>query len=183
MSQTGDASGLGTWVPKFESWKETAMPLLSKGKAKEAFSTYPWVTTEGDPFARLAGPASESRFALITTGGYSIDGVHTPFTGLPNLANEVPEVHTVPLDVDRSKLGINHHGYDHRFAKEDINVNLPLDRLVELQKAGEIGSVAKDTFVLMGLIPDVAPLLTDTLPQLIERLRADAVDAVLLVPS
>jgi len=99
------------------------------------------------------------------------------------LANEVPEVHTVPLGVDRTKLGINHHGYDHRFAKEDINVNLPLDRLVELQKAGEIGSVAEDTFVLMGLIPDVAPLLTDTLPQLIERLRANAVDAVLLVPS
>ena len=183
MSQTGDASGLGTWVPKFESWKETAMPLLSKGKAKEAFSTYPWVTTEGDPFARLAGPASESRFALITTGGYSIDGVHTPFTGLPNLANEVPEVHTVPLDVDRSKLGINHHGYDHRFAKEDINVNLPLDRLVELQKAGEIGSVAEGHLRSDGTDSRRRAAPDRYAPAAHRAAARRRVDAVLLVPS
>ncbi len=28
--------------------------------------------------------------------------------------------------------------YDHRFAEEDINVNLPFDRLAELVEAGEI---------------------------------------------
>ena len=178
-----ETAALDAWVPKYQSWTKTALPLLAKGNAKEAFSTYPWFTTEGDPFARLSKPAKDSRFALLTTGGYSIEGVHQPFTGLPNLKGEVPEVHAVPLDVDRTKLTINHKGYDHRFAKEDINVNLPLDRLVEMEKDGEIGSIAKETYVLMGLIPDVAPLLRETLPQIVERLKAESVDAALLVPS
>jgi len=178
-----DAAGLDVWAPKFESWKAMALPLLAKGQAKEAFGKYPWYTTEGDPFSRLSKPASETRFALITTGGYSLDGAHQPFTGLPNLRSEVPEIHTVPLDVDKSKLSINHMGYDHRFAKEDVNVNLPLDRLVEMEKAGEIGSIAKDTYVLMGLIPDVAPMLRETIPQLLERFPSDSVEAALLVPS
>ena len=85
--------------------------------------------------------------------------------------------------MDRQKLGIKHHGYDHRFAKEDINVNLPLDRLSELASAGEIGSVSDDTEVLMGLIPNVVPLVRETIPQLVEKLRSDSVDAALLVPS
>jgi len=178
-----DAANLDAWAPKFEEWKVFAMPLLAKGQAKEAFSKYPWYTTEGDPFTRLSKPTKEARFALVTTGGYSVEGVHEPFTGLPDFSDAPPSVHTIPLDVDRSKLGINHHGYDHRFAKEDINVNLPLDRLNELVAAGEIGSVSNDTEVLMGLIPNVAPLVRETIPALVEKFRSDAVDAALLVPS
>ncbi len=160
-----------------------ALPRLAEGKAKEAFSKYPWFTTEGEPFARLAKPAKESRFALITTGGYSIEGVHEPFTGMPDFGDAAPLVHTVPLDVDRSKLGIKHMGYDHRFAKEDINVNLPLDRLSELEKAGEIGAISSDTEGVMGLIPNVVPLVEQTIPALVEKLRSDSVEAALLVPS
>lgn len=178
-----DAATLDAWVPKFEAWKAFAIPLFGEGKPKEAFSKYPWFTTEGEPFARLAKPAKESRFALITTGGYSIEGVHEPFTGLPDFGDAAPQLHTIPLDVDRSKLGINHHGYDHRFAKQDINVNLPLDRLRELEAAGEIGAIAHDTEVLMGLVPNVAPLIKETIPALVEKFRGGAVDAALLVPS
>ena len=178
-----DASALDVWAPKFDEWKTFAMPLFAKGEAKQAFSKYPWLTTEGDPFARLAKPAAETRFALITTGGYSIEGVQEPFTGLPDFSDAPPPVHSIPLDVDRSKLGIKHVGYDHRFAKEDINVNLPLDRLSELVAAGEIGSVAQDTEVLMGLIPNVVPLVRETIPQLVEKLHSDSVEAALLVPS
>ena len=178
-----DQTTLGAWQPKFQEWTAMALPLLAKGKAKEAFSKYPWFTTEGEPFARLAKPAKESRFALITTGGYSIEGVHEPFTGMPDFSDATPLVHTVPVDVDRSKLGIKHMGYDHRFAKEDINVNLPLDRLSELEKAGEIGKIIGDTEVVMGLIPNVTPLVEQTIPALVEKFRSDSVEAALLVPS
>ena len=178
-----DVAGLDAWASKFQEWQAFAMPLFAKGKAKEAFAKYPWYTTEGEPFAKLAKPASETRFALITTGGYSVEGVHEPFTGLPDFSDAEPAVHTIPTDVDRSKLVIHHHGYDHRFAKEDINVNLPLDRLTELEKEGEIGSIAGDTEVLMGLIPNVAPLVRQTIPALVDKFRSDGVEAALLVPS
>jgi D-proline reductase (dithiol) PrdB len=95
----------------------------------------------------------------------------------------VPEIRWIPLDVDRSKLRIDHVGYDHRFAEEDINVNLPFDRLSELVEQGEIGSIARETPVLMGLQPNVAPLIRDTIPELVARFQADSVEAALLVPS
>jgi D-proline reductase (dithiol) PrdB len=179
----GDAAALGEWIPKFEAWKEKALPMFSEGKAKEAFGTYPWFTTTGEPFARLARPAQETRFGLVTTGGYSIEGEQEPFTGLPSFDATTPQINTIPSAVDREKLRIHHVGYDHRFAEEDINVNLPFDRMSELVAAGEIGSFASDTPVLMGLQPHVGPLLEETIPTLVQRFEADDVEAVLLVPS
>ena len=163
MTQT---TALDAWVPKFEAWKQEALPLLGKGEAKKAFATYPWFSEEGDVFALLGKPAADARFGLITTGGYSIEGEQEPFTGIPGFGDQAPEIRAIPLDVDRSKLRIDHPGYDHRFAKEDVNVNL-----------------AADTQVLMGLQPNVVPLLQQTVPELVARLQSDSVEAALLVPS
>ena len=178
-----DAAALVDWLPKFDSWKETAIPLIQGGNPKKAFASYPWFTTSGDPFVRLEMPASEARFGLITTGGYSIEGVQEPFQAGPSFDDKVPGVRAIPFDVDPSKLRIDHFGYDHRFAKEDINVNLPLDRLRELVDCGEIGSLSSTTQVVMGLLPNVAPLLTTLIPSLVEKFKSDSVEAALLVPS
>lgn len=179
----GDLGAIAGWAPTYAAWRDEAVPEIMGGKAKQAFARYPWFRTEGDPFVRLDKSASEARFGLITTGGYSIEGSQTPFVPVPSFGDEVPQVHTIPLDVDRSKLRIDHPGYDHRFAKEDINVNLPLDRLQELADSGEIGSIAPNTHVLMGLAPNVEPLLRETIPSLVSALRSDSVEAALLVPS
>ncbi|MBW2293744.1 MAG: hypothetical protein JRG94_15740 [Deltaproteobacteria bacterium] len=178
-----DVRSLESWSPKFATWVETAVPLLQEGNPKKAFASYPWFTTEGASFTRLDKPAKEARFALITTGGYSIEGPQDPFSPIPSFDDSRAEIRTIPLDVDRSKLRIDHAGYDHRFAKEDVNVNLPLDRLGELAEAGEIGSIAEQTHVVMGLQPNVGPLLNQLIPELVETLSADDIEAVLLVPS
>ena len=178
-----DATALADWQPKYDQWKEDAIPKVMKGEAKQAFGTYPWFRPEGDPFATPGKAASETRFALITTGGYSIDGEQEPFVPLPGFDDKTPEIREIPVDVDREKLVIHHPGYDHRFAEEDINVNLPLDRLREMAEAGEIGSIANNTQVIMGLQPNVAPLLRETIPTMLERFETDGVEAALLVPS
>ncbi len=178
-----DLASVEAWATKFDAWKAEALPRMAKGETKEAFASYPWFQTEGDPFTRLTKPASETRFALITTGGYSIAGEQEPMKPIPNFGGDAPQIREIPIDVDPSKLEINHPGYDHRFAKEDINVNLPLDRLREMAAAGEIGSLSNTTHVFMGLVVDVAPMLRETISSLVEKLRADDVEAVLLVPS
>ena len=48
---------------------------------------------------------------------------------------------------------------------------------------GELGSVAEETVVLMGLVPNVEPLINETIPRIVERFRSDSVEAALLVPS
>jgi len=178
-----DSAPLADWTPRFQSWGTESQPLLAKGKAKEAFASYPWYQTAGDPFVRLGQPASQTRFGLITTGGYAIEGEQEPFTGLPSFTDDEPLAHVIPMDVDKSKLVINHFGYDHRFAEEDTNVNLPFDRLQEMVADGEIGSVSNDSLVFMGLIPNVVPLVEKAIPAVIDRFKADGVEAALLVPS
>jgi D-proline reductase (dithiol) PrdB len=178
-----DLAQLDTWQPKYQTWRESAVPLAMKGEAKKAFASYPWYLTEGEPFVRLGKSVKQARFGLVTTGGYSIEGVHERFKPMPNFDGTTPEIHTIPLDADREKLRIDHPGYPHRFAEEDINVNLPLDRMRELAAAGEIGSLSPDTQVLMGLVPDVAPLLRETIPAMVEKFLSDSVEAALLVPS
>ena len=120
---------------------------------------------------------------MVTTGGYSIEGPQDPFNPGPSFGDSPVGVRVIPLDVDRSKLRIDHFGYDHRFAEEDINVNLPLDRLSELVDKGELGALMGDSSVLMGLIPNVGPLIRETIPELVSRFEAEAVDLALLVPS
>lgn len=181
-----DASALADWRPRFEEWREFAMPLLKAGKPKDAFGKYPWFSageTSPIPFTRLEKPASQTRFGLVTTGGYSIEGEQEPVGAGPRFGDETPDLRIIAPGVDRSKLRIDHFGYDHRFAEEDINVNLPLDRLSELADSGEIGSFASETAVLMGLQPNVEPLIRDLVPELVSRFRSDSVEAALLVPS
>ncbi len=180
---TPDAAELTAWQPRFEEWVAFAQPLLPQGKAKEAFAKYPWFTTSGDPFARLGKSVRDTRFGLLTTGGYSIEGEQEPMRGYPTFGDEVPQIRVIPTDVDRAKLKINHPGYDHKYALEDHNANLPFDRLNELVAEGEIGSLSPATLVLMGLQPNVAPLLTDTVPEIVARFKQDDVEAALLVPS
>jgi D-proline reductase (dithiol) PrdB len=178
-----DEDGLNAWQGTFEDWVTFAKPMFPQGKAKEAFGRYPWYTTIGDPFTRLGKPASETRFGLLTTGGYSIEGEQEPMRGYPTFGDETPQIRRIPTDVDRSRLKINHPGYDHKYAEEDINANLPFDRLNELAEDGTIGSLARETLVLMGLQPNVAPLIRETIPEIVAAFKADDVEAALLVPS
>lgn len=64
-----------------------------------------------------------------------------------------------------------------------INCVFPLERLRELQAEGMIGSLNRRHFSFMGYIPIVAELLQKTGPEVAEKLLADGVDLVLLVPS
>lgn len=178
-----DAPSLKQWQGKYEEWTGVAVPLFKEGKAKDAMAQYPWFTTQGEPFSKLQKPISEARVGLITTGGYSIEGEQEPMRAYPTFDDQVPQIRRIPLDVDRSKLRIDHPGYDHKYAEEDINSNLPLDRLTELVSEGSIGSLSENTIMLMGLQPNVTPLIQETIPEIVSAFKADEVDLALLIPS
>lgn len=84
---------------------------------------------------------------------------------------------TPPSDIIMSHVSIN---YDRTGYLQDINTILPLDRMDEMQKAGEIGSVAATHYSFMGAT-DPADMYPHA-AQIAGMLKADQVDAVLLVP-
>ena len=78
---------------------------------------------------------------------------------------------------------VNSHispNFDRSGYAEDLNVLLPLDRLHELASEGVIASVARYHYSFMGAA-DIKRLKSAA-QELAERLKADDIDAVLLVP-
>ena len=70
-----------------------------------------------------------------------------------------------------------------RLAEQDLNTILPLQRLLELEKRGEIGRAAANHYSFMGYILQPQVLLEESVPAMIQHMRRDGVNVVILVPG
>jgi D-proline reductase (dithiol) PrdB len=130
------------------------------------FATRPWVT----------GPAlSRRRVAIVSSAGLVVRG-EDPFRGRD------PHYHAIPAATPAEDLLCSHISinFDRTGFQEDWNVIFPLDRLRELMEAGAIGSVADAHYSFMGATDPVQ--MEPYARELASRLKADAVDSVLLAP-
>jgi glycine/betaine/sarcosine/D-proline reductase family selenoprotein B len=88
----------------------------------------------------------------------------------------------IPTDVCTADLRATHFAYDLTDARQDPNVVFPLDTLRRLVGEGVIGALAPWAYTFMGGIYSARRVREELAPQLTERLLADQVDIVLLVP-
>lgn len=132
------------------------------------------------PMNPLRKPVNALRVALVTTGG-----VHAASDPPFNLKSRIgdPSYREIPKDVAWGELRLSHVGYNTPKVSEDINCVFPLERLRELERDGVVGPLNQRHFSFMGYIPIVEPLLLETGPEVAQKLRADGVDLVLLVPA
>src|SRR6266478_7827132 len=130
------------------------------------FKTRPWV----------AGPALlQRRVAIVSSAGFVVRG-ENPFRGRDPDYRAIPSTAAAD-DLLCSHISIN---FDRTGFQEDWNVVFPLDRLNELAAEGTIGSVAATHYSFMGATD---PLQMEPYArELAVRLKADAVDAVILPP-
>lgn len=126
---------------------------------------------ETTPF--VGGPAlSERRVAVVSSAG-----IHRRDDQKFSLSSSDFRKVSADDDVIMSHISGN---YDRTGFLQDINTILPLDRLAELASDGVIGSVAQTHYSFMGATDpaDMQPYAA----QVAGMLKADQVDAVLLVP-
>ena len=69
------------------------------------------------------------------------------------------------------------------FARQDLNCLLPLGRLLEMEASGEIGRSAPHHYSIMGYILEPQTLLEVTTPQIVQHLKDDQADIVVLIPA
>ena len=74
-------------------------------------------------------------------------------------------------------LHINNEDLD-----RDVNIALPVHRMLELEAAGEIGALAQTNYSFMGYQPDTTEWRENYAPEVARRMKAEQVDAVLLTP-
>ena len=130
------------------------------------FETQPWVT----------GPAMNTRrVALISTAALQHRDDNPLLIGASDyrvIADDTPDGDLV--------MGHISTNFDRSGFEQDLNVVLPRARLHELADAGEIGSVAKIQYAVMGSTDPVE--MEGAAREIAGHLKADGVDTVFLLP-
>ncbi len=129
------------------------------------------------PFSRLQKPLSESRVALVTTGG-----VHLPDDTRFDIDDPGGDCSYREIPHDATALTWI-HAYYRPDEASDLDAVFPLWTLRKLVEDGFVGEANYRHFSLMGAIHDPETLVTSTAPEVAGNLIDDNVDAVLLTPS
>jgi D-proline reductase (dithiol) PrdB len=142
----------------------------------------PWESGEPTPWTPVTKPLGDCKVALVTTSG-----VHHKSQQPFDMQDSEGDPSFREIDgatISRDYL-ITHDYYDHSDAEKDLNIIFPIDRLSEIQTEGVIGNLAARHYSFMGHIDGqhIATLIVKYARQVVEKLRQDEVDVVLLTPA
>jgi D-proline reductase (dithiol) PrdB len=94
-----------------------------------------------------------------------------------------PSSREIPHTATEADIDVNHLHINTDYIKQDINVMLPLARFREFAKEGIIGALAPTCYSFYGFQMDPSVLLEETMPEVISKMKAEGVEAVLLTPA
>lgn len=140
------------------------------------------------PWTPLTKPIEECCFSLVTTAGLYVKGKEPSFDLDGERKNPFwgdPTYRTIPRDVKQEEIGVAHLHINSADLETDLNIALPVHRFLELEAAGEIGSLAPTSYSVMGYQsnpPNTNEWENRYGPEMAARMKEEGVDAVLLTP-
>ncbi len=140
---------------------------------------------DGVPWAPFTTQLSEARIALVTTAGINVRGVEPPFDYDREWDHPMwgdPTYRTLPWDLRQDQVQAGHLHINNDDLDRDVNIALPVHRMLDLEAEGVIGSLAPRNFSFMGYQPDTTEWRERYAPEVAAKLAEDAVDGVLLTP-
>ena len=135
------------------------------------------------PWTPFKKPLAQSCLAVVSTAGFYLED-DEPFD--IDSARGDASLRTISSNFSKEKLKIAHTHYPLARVKEDINVLFPIDRLLELVEAKVIGKLATNfySFGFGGdLVQEYIGESHGSAHQLVQKLKADQVDSVVLIPA
>jgi D-proline reductase (dithiol) PrdB len=163
------------WRERYQRWKRVYE--MREGDVGEH---YPWVENKRAPFKPMGRALPMLNLGLITSAGAYLDGTEGFDTTVPGGDATYREIPTL---ITQEDLRFAARGYDSAAVNEDMNAQVPLARLFEFQSNGIIGQLNPVFWSLCGFIPSAARYATQTLPEIVERVKRYNVQAVLLIPA
>ena len=153
------------------------IPRITAQYSGLGYGEYQWLESEdAHAWTPLSKPLSESKLGFICTGGiYSAGQTAFHF-------KDDTSYRAIPTDVNVEDLRATHFAYALTDARKDINVVFPVEQLRTMVDEGVIDSLAPDAYTLMGGIYSTRRVVEELIPALVDRVLADEVDVVLLVP-
>jgi D-proline reductase (dithiol) PrdB len=158
------------------------------GSLANYYKALPLQKADPMPWTPLAKPIEECRFSLVTTAGLYVKGKQQSFDLDGERKNPFwgdPTYRAIPRDVKQEEIGVAHHHINTADLEADVNIALPVHRFLELESAGEIGSLAPTHYSFMGYQgypPNSREWENRYGPEVAARMKEEGVDAVLLTP-
>ncbi len=153
---------------------------LNESYQSQGFPPYKWSEYDSSPWTTFDKPLDQACISLISAAGIFRDD-QKPFD--PWAVNDL-SFRLVPIETPFNRLKLHHNYFDHRDAVKDMNCVFPVQRLREMESEGQIGKVASDAITLgMGRLYKRTALQNETTPKIIQILKDQDTDAVLLVPT
>ncbi|MDP7596760.1 MAG: glycine/sarcosine/betaine reductase selenoprotein B family protein [Pseudomonadales bacterium] len=141
---------------------------------------YRWTINETAPLHRPQKPLSESVISFLTSGGIS----HCSMPGFDPDARNDHRLDKIDNSAATQDFQIHDSYYDHDDAERDLNCVFPIDRLREMEAAGEIGALATRLWSgFMGRIYNRTKLIEESAPTFVEELKEDQVDILVTGPA
>jgi D-proline reductase (dithiol) PrdB len=129
---------------------------------------------------------AEAQIALLTSAGLYLEGVQPPFDGEREKAEPTwgdPTYRVLPSSLEPASLGMMHLHVNHDDVLADPEIALPLGGLAALVDDGRIGSVAPEHVSVMGYQQaGLEGWRHETAPAIVELLRAQGTDGLILAP-
>ena len=155
------------------------------GIARRAMRNWAGLGSEGPiPWTPLAKPMAECTVALVSSAAIALKA-DPPFD--PEIERRDPwfsdpSFRVLPRTTKTADIRVCHLHINPAFAEQDLNAVIPVERLNELEGLGEIGQAAPSHYSYMGYTIRPERLLRETAPAIVQRLREERVDGVVLVP-
>lgn len=138
------------------------------------------------PWAPLRHPVERTAFALITSAGIRLAS-EPPF----DMERETREPtwgdrshRRIPKDpARRPTIAVNHLHINPEYILQDINVMLPVDRMIEFEREGVIGRLAETHYSFYGFQWESTEFLETAIAPMAEQMAREQVEAALLTPA
>lgn len=142
---------------------------------------YRWRKLDPIPWSPLGKPLAACRVAIGSSAGLVLPD-QAPFDD--GVKGGDPSFREIPVGADLQTLVETHRSqsFDHSGIREDPNLAFPLTRFHELAADGVLGELNHRHLSFMGSITAPGRMIKETAPQAVSGLKADGVDAALLVP-
>ncbi len=163
------------WRKRFADWKQD-----QKAGRDDLGDAYPFISNRHAPFLPARRALPMLNLALVTSAGAYLDGSQ-PFDAAADEGDLT--YREIPTEIDAEDLQFVARGYDATAVRQDLNCQVPLQRLIEFQQNGIIGQLNPVFWSIQGFIPNAGRLVDQLLPELVQRLTRYEVQAALLVPA
>ena len=141
---------------------------------------------DGPVWAPFEKRLSGAQIALLTSAGLYLAGEQPPFDGEREKAEPTwgdPTHRILPTPLPGGALGMMHLHVNSEDVLADPEIALPVDGLAQLVDEGRVGAVAPSHFSVMGYQQaGLEVWRQETVPAIVERLRAERTDGLILAP-